>query len=130
MKPYLIGLIVLISTLTVNRVMISMGLIYYGEIALILFGLVTSIIYINTSKVEVTSKDMMKASIVVYVGFVLLQFIASFATPFFSLPKAIFVSLISGLVSLIFVYIAFIIPLSFSKKFAKVTTPEEAPSEQ
>lgn len=128
MKPYLLGLIVLISTLTVNKMMISMGLVYYGEIALILFGIFASTIYINTSKTEVTSKDMMKASIVVYAGFVILRLIAAFATPYFSLPKALFVSLIAGLVSFIFVYIAFIIPLSFSKKFSKVPVSDETSS--
>ena len=129
MKPYLLGLVVLISTLIVNKVMISMGLVYYGEIALILFGIIASLIYINTSKTEVTSKDMMKASFVVYAGFVILRLIAAFTSEYFSFPKVLFVALMAGLLSFIFVYIAFIIPLSFLKKFSKVPVSDEPSSD-
>ena len=129
MKPYLIGFIILVSGLVINKVLVSMGLIYYGEVALFLLALIIASIYIKTSDIEITSKDIRKIWLIIFIGLVTLQFISQVSTnPYFSMGRAIFTSVIGGLVSSIIAYVGLIIPVSFSKKYSK--KPVKVPNEE
>lgn len=105
-----------------------MGLIYFGEVALFLVALIVAILYIKTSNIEITSKEIKKIWLVIFIGLVALQFISQVSTnPYFSLGRAIFSSVIAGLVSSVIAYVGLIIPLSFSKRHSEqlVKAPNE-----
>ncbi len=118
MKSYLIGLMILIAGLVINRTLISMGIVFYLEVSMLVLAIIIVTIYMKTSQDEITSKDVRKMWLVIFIGLVVLQVSSNLilSGEYFSLGKAIFTSIISGLVTSLITYIGLIIPLSFAKK--------------
>ncbi len=114
MKYYFLGLVIFVITIIINIILVKLHYTYFGEVALVVATLLVSIIYSMNIKNSATSRDKLKASLVVYLGFVILRMLPYLSYSHFSMPRALTGALIGGLVSFIIVYI--ILSFVFSKE--------------
>jgi len=113
MKPYLLGLAIFVITLIANFILVTMQYIYFGEVALAIVAIFFGIVYMNTIKKNIIARDMLKASLVVYLGFIGLRMLPYLSYPQDSISRALVGALAGGLVSFIIVYVILALVYSF-----------------
>jgi len=113
MKPYILGLVIFIATLIINAILVNFHYNYMGEVTLAIISAGVGVVYMLAIKKDIMAKDMFKASLTVYLGFVILRLLPYLSMPSSSLTRAFFAALAGGIVSFIIVYINLSIVYAF-----------------